>query len=477
MEKVLKIRPVILCGGNGDRLWPLSRSGTTKPFLKILHGKTLFQLCMETLKNIDFLVNPIIICNKREASSVEEQLAISHWQHDAYTIIQEPIGRGTAAAITLGAMHSVRNKSDEILIILPADLMISDPMGLEKSIKLALNKAGADQVVLFGIKPTEPHTGYGYVGVVQSEDAEDAIYSVVDFIEKPSKELAKKLLKSSDYYWNSGIFCFKASLILELVREFSQNIYLSCEIALERSKIWHNHVLLPEKFSECPVNSIDYAVMEKYKNSILVPFASSWSDVGSWNSIFNIAKKDESENSVSGNCFLIKTKNSYIHSNHRFVAAIGLENTVVIETEDALLVSNREYLQDVKEASQFFKTLPPIKVEKSEICHRPWGNYESILCCKKSKVKKITILPLQQISLQLHNRRSEHWIIIAGIAEVTRGEERVVLMENESIFIPNKTVHRIKNVGDSELVIIEIQYGDYLEEDDIVRLADDYGRI
>lgn len=468
------IIPVILCGGKGSRLWPLSQSNRTKPFLGVFQGETLFQSCVRRVHEEGSLDPIIVVCSREESAIAFEQLRAVGVRNAV--ILQEPVSRNTAPAATIAALFVKIKFGDRQILVLPADQLISDIDSFKLSVQIAAQSAKKGHIVTFGKRPTHPHTGFGYIKATQvCED--DSSMTVEKFVEKPSLKKAKFFVQNNGYWWNCGIFAFTASSFLDEMERFRPDILQHCIDALQNSNCDENRVDVSSEFSECIGESIDYAVMEKTKKAVLVPLHSPWSDVGSWEAVHELSVQDESGNTALGNVVALDSRGSYLRSEHRFVAAIGLKNIIVIETENAVLVADRERSQDVKEIVALLARSKDIVPSSTRQFLRPWGYYEVIFQTPTYQVKKLFIHPSAQISLQLHKHRCEHWVVVAGQAEAICGDEKSILEANQSIFIPRESKHRLRNIGDKNLIVIEVQYGTYLGEDDIVRFSDDYGRV
>ena len=462
------IKAVILAGGSGTRLWPLSRAAHPKQF-SALHGDdTMLQVTMKRLAGLD-IKSSVIICNEEHRFFVAEQLR----EIDKLgSIILEPVGRNTAPAIALAALMS---SDDDLLLVLAADHVIQDEVAYTKAVTDAIPLAEAGKLVTFGIVADKPHTGYGYI----KRGKEQGIGFVVDkFVEKPSIEVADSYVNSGKYYWNSGMFLIKASRYLSELSKFRPDIYEACRNAVGETKIDLDFVRINrKKFEDCPSESIDYAVMEKTLDSLVVPMDAGWSDIGSWSSLWDVTPKDGNGNAVVGDVILHETNNSYIRTDGKLVAAIGVDELVIVSTKDVLVVAHKDNVQNVKIVAEKIKSESRAEWELHREVYRPWGKYDSIDSGERYQVKRITVKPGAKLSVQMHHHRSEHWVVVSGIAEVTNGEKMFILSENESTYIPLGVVHSLENPGKAPLEIIEIQSGSYLGEDDIVRFKDIYGRV
>ena len=465
----MSICPVIMAGGSGTRLWPLSRAAHPKQFLK-LHGEdTMLQATVKRLSGLDVQAS-ITICNEEHRFFVAEQLREIG---KLGSIILEPVGKNTAPAIALAAIQSFED--DPILLVLAADHVIEDQAAFERAVTDATRLAESGKLVTFGIVPHEPHTGYGYIKRGKSEGSG---FAVDQFVEKPSADLANNYLSSGKYLWNSGMFMFKASRYLEELKKFRPDIFNACESSLRDVETDLDFLRIDkEKFSACPADSIDYAVMEKTDDAVVVPMDAGWSDIGSWSALWDISKKDENGNVSHGDVRLYNSKNCYIRTNERLVTALGLSDLVVVDTKDAIMVAHKDMVQDAKLIVQDLKDDSRGEWELHREVYRPWGKYDSIDNGPRYQVKRITVKPGAKLSVQMHHHRVEHWIVVSGSALVTNGDETFLLSENESTFIPIGVIHALENPGKVDLELIEVQSGSYLGEDDIVRFEDIYGRI
>ena len=461
------IIPVILCGGSGTRLWPLSRKLYPKQFISLVNDNTLFQ---DTILRLPKEVaNPLVICNEEYRFLAAEQLR--QINKDSNDIILEPIGKNTAPAIALAALTT---GNDPLLLVLPADHVIEDEEYFKKLVLEAVPLAESGKLITFGVIPTEAHTGYGYI---KGGRKLDVGLAVDQFVEKPSTQNAKRYFESGKYYWNSGIFLFKASRYLEELNKFRPDIYRACKESMLGTKSDLNFLRIDKtRFEECPSESVDYAVMENTADAVVIPMDAGWSDVGSWSSLWDITNKDHNGNVIHGDVIIHNSTNSFIRSDDKMVAAIGVDNLVIVVTKDVVMVSNKDSVQDVNLIAKKLKDSKRTEWEIHREVYRPWGKYDLIDFGDRYQVKKITVKPGAALSLQKHQHRAEHWIVVIGTAKVTKGKETILLAENESVDIPIGMIHSLENPGKVDLELIEIQTGSYLGEDDIIRLEDQYGR-
>lgn len=469
----MTIIPVILSGGAGTRLWPLSRSQYPKQFLSLAAQNTMIQETLLRLEGID-VASPIVICNESHRFIVADQLAQINVKNPF--IILEPLGRNTAPAIAAGALKAQALDKDAVMVVLPSDHVIQNKAALAHGVELACKAAAEGFLVTFGITPTAPETGYGYIKA-QVKSGE-AVFPLDRFVEKPNRETAQKYLDSGEYFWNSGMFVFKASTFLAELQHFEPEIFASVEAAYTNAAVDVDFIRLEkEAFATSPSRSIDYAVMEKTSKGKVIPLDAGWNDVGAWSALWEVNKKDENQNVIFGDVLTQNTQDSYIYSQGRLVAAVGLRDMVVVETKDAVLVAERSQVQGVKDIVEELKRQERHScVEENQVGVRPWGSYEAIERGHRYKVKHITVKPGAKLSVQMHYHRAEHWIVVSGTALVRNGDQELLLGENQSTFIPLGTVHALENPGKVPLELIEVQSGPYLEEDDIIRFEDRYGR-
>lgn len=472
--------PVILSGGSGTRLWPLSRSSYPKQFLPITGEKTLFQQTLERISNLNQSLinfqNPIIVTNESHRFIVAEQL---RQQNVNAKILLEPIAKNTAPAIAAAAELALSYGEDPVLLILAADHVIQQQEEFNKSIAIGLAAAEAGQLVTFGVVPTAPETGYGYIKAAETIQtaATTQPYTVEKFVEKPDLDTAQKYVDEGSYLWNSGMFMFKASVYLQELEKYNPAIAKNAKASVEHSKNDLDFVRLDKNhFEQSPEDSIDYAVMEKTDKVVVVPLNANWSDVGAWKSVWEVSDKDSNGNVLRGDTIVESSNNTLVHAQHRLVSVLGLDDVIVIETSDAVLVANKNKVQDIKKIVEKLKSTQRSEVDQHRKVYRPWGSYDSIDSGDRYQVKCIVVNPGQKLSLQMHHHRAEHWIVVSGTAKIHKGKEAFLLTENESVYIPLGEIHALENPGKVPLELIEVQSGSYLGEDDIVRFEDLYGR-
>ena len=468
------IYPVVLSGGSGTRLWPLSRTALPKQFLPLLSERTLFQETVLRLKGLPNVSAPLVVCNNDHRFLAAEQLQAIGTQPLLH--ILEPAGRNTAPAVAVAALAALDRSEDAILLVMAADHLIRDVEGFQSAIRKAGALAQQDRLVTFGIRPDYPATGFGYIeqGIALAE--EDS-FSVARFVEKPDLDTAKAFLASGKFFWNSGMFVFKASVYLAELEAHRPDIHKAAELAWQNSTHDLDFCRLHESdFAACPSESIDYAVMERTKSAALVCVDIGWNDIGSWSSLAEVSEQDARGNSVRGDVYIAETQGSYVRAESRMVATIGVRDLVVVETADAVLVMHKDMAQDVKHAVEYLKQAERTEHLVHRRVYRPWGYYEGIDMGERFQVKRIMVKPAAKLSLQMHYHRAEHWIVVSGTAKVTCGDRVELLHENQSTYIPIGQTHRLENVGKLPLFMIEVQSGSYLGEDDIVRFQDDYKR-
>jgi len=467
--------PVILTGGAGSRLWPVSREFYPKPLLPIFGEQTLLQDTAVRLDALNGIHNPLFVCNEEHRFLVAEQVRALGKAPEA--IMLEPEGRNTAPALTIAALYLADKDADAVMVVMPADHVIPDPDAFMSAVAQAGQLAGQGYLVTFGIVADKPETGYGYIHCGKAISGSDG-YRVDRFVEKPDAATAQTYLDAGGYYWNSGIFVLRADRWLEEIGKYQPDILAACRASMGDSERDSDFVRVDKKaFLSNPADSIDYAVMEKTDKAAVVPLNTDWSDVGSWSSIWDVSLRDGQGNVFRGDVLTHDTTNSLLMAEDRCIAAVGLDNVVVIETSDAVLVADKDKCQDVKAIVSQLKEGNREEYRFHSRVYRPWGDYEGIDKGGRYQVKRLTVKPGAKLSLQMHHHRAEHWIVVSGTARVTRGEEVFVLSENESTYIPLGTTHRLENPGNILLEIIEVQSGSYLGEDDIVRFEDVYNRV
>lgn len=463
------ILPVILSGGSGTRLWPLSREAYPKQFLPLVGEDTMLQATWKRVAPVAGAA-PIVVANYEHRFMAAEQLRECGAAPSA--LILEPVGRNTAPAIAVAALHALAHGEDPLLLVLPSDHVVRDAQAFRDAVLIAADAARAGQLVTFGIRPTSPETGYGYINAVGSGQ----VRRVERFVEKPDLATAQHYLESGSYFWNSGMFLFNASRYLEELRAFNPAMLDACEASLEHAKRDADFIRLDTAaFSACESDSIDYAVMEKTSQAAVVPLDAGWSDVGSWSALWAVSHKDALGNAHHGDVIDVDCRNTYAYGK-RLIAMVGLNDVVVVETDDAVLVSHRDRVQDVKAVVARIEREGRSEAAAHRKVYRPWGAYDSLDNGQRFQVKRITVKPGATLSLQMHHHRAEHWVVVSGTAEVTRGDEVILLSENQSTYIPLGVTHRLRNPGKLPLELIEVQSGSYLGEDDIVRFEDQYGR-
>ena len=469
--------PVILSGGSGTRLWPLSRELYPKQLLPLVGKRTMLQETAQRLAGLPDLAGPVVVCNESHRFMVAEQLRETG--AGAQAILLEPVGRNTAPAVAVAALVALEKarsagELEPVLLVLPADHVIRNVPAFQGAVSAGLDAAQAGKLVTFGVVPDRPETGYGYIR--RAQDVGPA-YPVQQFVEKPDVATAEQYVASGEYYWNSGMFMFRASAYLAELKRHAPAMLAACETAVSAAQHDLDFTRLPrDEFSACPSDSIDYAVMEKTALAVVVPLDAGWSDVGSWSALQDALPTDGQGNVIAGDVLTEGTTGCYLHSTSRLIGAVGLKDHVVVETKDAVLVAPRDRVQDVKLLVNQLKAQGRYETSLHREVFRPWGSYDSVDNGDRFQVKRLVVKPGASMSLQLHHHRAEHWIVVSGTARITRGEEVFLLGENESTYIPMGAKHRIENPGKVELHIIEVQSGSYLGEDDIVRFEDIYGR-
>jgi len=463
--------PVILSGGSGTRLWPLSRGQHPKQFLPLVTNYTMVQETLLRLDGIPGLAAPIAVCNEDHRFMMAEQL----WEIGIKptAIILEPVGKNTAPAVALAALAAA--SPDEVLLILPADHVITDVASFQTAAVAARKLAEQGYLVTFGIVPTAPETGYGYI---QRATAIDDAFRVEAFVEKPDLPTATMYLESGEFFWNSGMFAFTSGNFLAELEKFNPEMLAACRAALSAAKVDLDFTRVDKAlFSACPADSIDYAVMEKTDKAVMIPLDAGWNDVGSWSALWEVTEKDGSGNAVHGDVLALDSRNSFIHAEHRLVATVGVDDLIVVETSDAVMIAPKDRVQEVKDIVNQLKQQQRSEPDVHRKTYRPWGHYELVDSGHRHQTKRIVVKPGAKLSLQKHHHRAEHWVVVKGTALVSKGDEQVLLTENQSTFIPLGVVHCLENPGVIPLEIVEVQSGSYLGEDDIVRFNDQYGRV
>ena len=490
----MSLQPVILSGGSGTRLWPLSREAYPKQFLALTGPHTMLQ---ETARRLDGLaeehprqalhvLDPIVVCNEDHRFLVAEQFRVL--EREAAAIVLEPAGRNTAPALTLAALMASQGGADPVLLAMPADHTIADEPGFRRAVADGFLLAEQGAVITFGVVPSKPEIGYGYIRqgeALDNAELDGSAYRLHAFVEKPDLETARRYLASEEYLWNSGIFMLRASVWLELIGRFRGDILAAVESAIAEGHHDGNFLRLDaEQFKACPSDSIDYAVMERLSGdeavvehpALVLPLSVGWSDVGAWSALWDVREQDEAGNVLDGDAFIHDSSNNLIIAGQRMVAAVGVDNLIIVETPDAVLVARKDRAQDVKAVTQYLKDSQRNEHRHHQRVHRPWGAFESIGQGERYQVKRLSVSPGESLSLQMHHHRAEHWIVVSGTARVTCDERSFLLAENQSTYIPVGVQHRLENPGMIPLEIIEVQSGGYLGEDDIVRFQDVYSR-
>ena len=461
--------PVILSGGSGTRLWPLSREHYPKQLLCLTGSRTLLQDTILRVEGVNAVANPLLVCNEEHRFLVAEQ--IRGLGKAAAQIILEPVGKNTAPAATLAALALVEHDAQALMLLMPADHIIRDVAAFQRAVQAGTPLALAGKLVTFGIVPTAAETGYGYIRRGEAN-------RVAQFVEKPDVASAQRYLESGDYLWNGGIFLMRADVWLKEIGEQRPDILTACRAAFQGGKVDADFYRIDrQQFATCPSDSIDYAVMEKTQHAAVVPLDAGWSDIGAWLALWQVCEHDADGNVTQGDVLTHQTRNALVISQHRLVATVGLEDVIVVETPDAVLVAHKDHTQDVREIVNRLKTSGR---RTEHLAHRrvyrPWGSYEGVDGGERFQVKRLVVKPGATLSLQMHHHRAEHWVVVKGTARVTRGDEVFLLSENQSTYIPIGTRHRLENPGTIALEIIEVQSGAYLGEDDIVRFEDVYNR-
>lgn len=470
------IVPVILSGGSGTRLWPLSRKAHPKQFLKLENQSSLLQSTLLRCKRLAQYSQMLIVANQEHRFLVAEHLR--QININDVTLLLEPCSRNTAPAVLLAALYlqDKCKQEDPILWVSPSDHIINDESALFEALQLAVDLVKKNHFVTFGILPTYPETGYGYIKVGNQLNSLSA-KKITSFVEKPNAKLASEYIKSGGYLWNSGMFVFRTSALLAAAKRYIPGMFSICSQAMKQAVLDLDFLRISESiFSKCPEDSIDYAIMEKIDNGVVIPLNAGWSDIGDWTAIAKTLKQDERGNSEQGDVISIDNHNCFIQSNSRLVATLGLENVVIVETPDAILVVDKQKTQQVKKVVSRLSQEKRIEVKQNKRVYRPWGYYETVAEGERFKVKRILIQPGEQLSLQLHHHRSEHWVVVRGTAKIHLNDKQYILSENESTYMPIACKHRLENIGKIPLIVIEVQSGSYLGEDDIIRFTDLYGR-
>jgi mannose-1-phosphate guanylyltransferase/mannose-6-phosphate isomerase len=471
----MKIYPVILAGGSGTRLWPLSREALPKQLLPLLSEKTMLQETVQRSRASADWMPPLVVCGNEHRFLVAEQLR----EIDVIPlgILLEPVGKNTAPAAAIAAQYLLKEDKDAIMLVLPADHAVDDIEAFHAAVQRAISAAATGALVTFGIEPSSPETGYGYIQRGAALAGIEGCFTVDRFIEKPDRATAEAFLASHDYCWNSGMFLFKASDYLQQLEQFRPDIVSNCDKAFRDAYRDLDFCRLDEvAFARCPSESIDYAVMESTRKAVVVLARIGWSDIGSWSALCAVQAADDNGNILRGDVYVDGVANSMVRSENRLVAVIGLKDLIVVETKDAVLVAHKDHVQGVKKIVEDLKKNKRSEHLSHTTVYRPWGSYEGIDAGDRFQVKRITVKPGGKLSLQMHHHRAEHWVVVSGTARVTRGDEVTLLAENESTYIPIGATHRLENPGKMPLHLIEVQSGGYLGEDDIVRFEDIYKR-
>jgi mannose-1-phosphate guanylyltransferase/mannose-6-phosphate isomerase len=472
----MNLYPVILSGGSGTRLWPMSRQAVPKQFLPLLPGGSPFQQTLARIAGIERAGPPVVIASNDHRFLVAEQLRSANVTPHA--LLLEPAGRNTAPAAAVAAIHLLAKDPDAVMLVLPADHHVPDAESFHDLVATARTVVAAGHLVTFGVTPRWPETGYGYIERGAELPGLAGCFRVDEFIEKPEIELATHFVETGRHFWNSGMFLFGAAQFLAELEALQPAMVGACRRAVAASTRDQDFTRLePANFTGCPALSIDYALMEHTENAAVVPASLDWSDIGSWKALWDIRDKDEDGNVLIGDVRLEEARDCYIHSNRRLVVGIGIENLVIVETPDAILVASQNEVQRVRHVVDAMRAENRPECLAHSTVFRPWGSYEDIDAGTRFRVKRITVQPGAKLSLQMHHHRAEHWIVVSGTARITRGEEVVLLSENQSTYIPLGITHRLENPGRIPLQMIEVQSGAYLEEDDIVRFEDLYSRV
>jgi mannose-1-phosphate guanylyltransferase / mannose-6-phosphate isomerase len=475
MVETPKITPVILSGGSGTRLWPMSRESYPKQLLPLSSERSLLQETASRVHDPARFTAPMVVCNAEHRFVVAEQL--NQLGVKPLAIVLEPMGRNTAPAAAVAALMLIKTDPNALILLLPSDHIIADEKAFQKAASIAAHATTNGHLVTFGVKPDRAETGYGYIHRGPPLKGNIDCFSVEEFVEKPDGSTAARYLATGSYDWNSGMFLFSAKAFLAELERLEPEIVNACRASIDAAETDLDFVRISEPaFSACPSKSIDYAVMEHTDHAAMIPVDIGWNDVGSWGALWDIGAKDGADNVVSGDVSIFDTQNSYIRSEGPLVTALGIENLVVVATEDAVLVTSKDRAQDVKTIVESLKSRGRDEATSHPRVYRPWGYYQTVHDGERFQVKRITVNTGASLSLQLHHHRAEHWIVVNGTANVRKGDEEFILNENESTYIPTNTIHRLTNPGKVPLNLIEVQSGSYLGEDDIVRYEDDYGR-
>ena len=470
----MQITPVILSGGSGTRLWPLSRKEHPKQYLPLVGDNTMLQDTILRLNGLDSLTDPIIVCNADHRFLVAEQCQQIDIKNP--TLLLEPVGRNTAPAIAAAALQSLKYLDGSMLLVLSADHVIQDVEAVHKAIDIASQQAQSRKLITFGIVPTDTNTGYGYIK--SAEESSNGAYKVEEFVEKPDLKTAQIYLELGNYLWNSGMFMFQAQTFIDELTTYAPNIITSVNNAVNNAIQDLDFIRLEmQAFESSPSDSIDYALMEKSDNVIVVPLDAGWNDIGAWPALYDIGTKDSQGNVIIGDVITQGTTNTYINADHHMVAAIGVDNLIIIDTPDATFIANQDKAQEVKNIVESLQASGRSESNAHRKVYRPWGWYDSIESGEYFQVKRLHVKPSAKLSLQMHHKRAEHWVVVSGTATVTNGEQIFSLEKGESIYIPLGITHSLENATNEPLEIIEVQSGTYLGEDDIIRFEDMYGRI
>jgi mannose-1-phosphate guanylyltransferase/mannose-6-phosphate isomerase len=470
----MQIIPVILSGGSGTRLWPLSRKEYPKQYLPLAGDNTMLQETILRLNGLDNLADPIIICNVNHRFLVAEQCQQINIENPI--ILLEPVGRNTAPAIAAAALQSLKITYNAVLLVLSADHVIQDVDAFHQAIDIANQQAQSGKLTTFGIVPTDANTGYGYIK--SSEENNNGAYKVEEFVEKPDLKTAEVYLEQGNYLWNSGMFMFKADVLIDELTTHSPGIVASANNAINNATQDLDFIRLDEQaFESSPSDSIDYALMEKSDNVVAVPLDAQWNDIGAWSALYNIGTKDSQGNVIKGDVITQGTTNTYINADHHMVAAIGVDNLIIIDTPDATFIATQDKAQEVKSIVESLQASGRCESSEHRKVYRPWGWYDSIESGEHFQVKRLHVKPRAKLSLQMHHKRAEHWVVVSGTATVTNGEQTFSLEKGESTYIPLGITHGLENATNKPLEIIEVQSGAYLGEDDIIRFEDIYGRV